>query len=631
MIKPGRNHPGRERWVDSSLASLLNIAQRGFYKAEMETSNGGHVFSSMGYQATAEHAKDRSRYKVNLKLPVLPLNNNIISCNQLIDISDIFIIDFKDFPKFHQTIPNYEYLIDKSIFFIVTDLPQSKISVPNEIQNRTKCEIIIRSKNSKHNISVAILIIIKMLMCHNKSIHIMSRSKLMVTAQFIDQKVFNYRDSSIVPIVNKKNKEIVKPRRFRNFSEGEITIHPVDRSARNKTAYDVIAEIVNKYDVRKIHLIDMDNVKLTRNQKNEMIRRNELPLCFGNPKKNVIYKPIIADNSIYDGIFVTILMMSPEIFNICKNQNFYLYFGYVENYFSKKSYMHDTLPKNFSGTRKIMVEFLEPLQKLFLGRELRQLSQGYVKLKNFARMMYTSAKFKNKKTQTSIVISLKCCMVMRMGKDMLIPFTEKVEFYLTFYKRDNKWDIHRLVDKRLSAESFNSGIKQFLMPINNQKRKGTEFTNNKLTPLQNVPLVHDHDDFPISPPKQMRRNLDMESTYIKPEVNAVPVENTGTNLPLVHQSKQNVHEENPCIYMPQHTTMPDIDHQKLRSLYITVPVIDECADVLMIDFITLLHFKMPEEIEFSILSQDNIFKSTVSFFSTIKTGSRKIIVQENFY
>lgn len=584
----------------------------------METSNGGHVFSSMGYQATAEHAKDRSRYKVNLKLPVLPLNDYVISCNQLIDISDIFIIDFKDFPKFHQTIPNYEYLIDKSIFFLVTDLHQSKISVPNEIQNRTKCEIIKKSKNSKHNISVAILIIKKMLMCHNKSIHIMSRSKLMVTAQFIDEKVFNYRDSSIVPIVNKKNQEIVKPRRFRNFSEGEFTIHPVDRSARYKTAYDVIAEIVNKYDVRKIHLIDMDNVKLTQNQKKEMIRRNELPLLFRNPKQNVIYKPFMADNSVYDGIFVTLLMMSPEIFNIWKNQNFYLYFGYLENYFAKKSKMHVTLPKNFSCN--IMVEILESLQKLFLGKELRQLSQGYIKLENIARKMFTSVKFKNTKRKTLIEICLECCMVMRVGKDKILHyFPEEVKFNLTFYKRENNWEINCLADERFSTESFNFCIKQFHLRNNNQKRKRTNFTNKKLTPFQNVPFVYD--DFPISPPKQMRQNSTV--TYINQEVNAVPVENIGINAP---------HEENPCIYMPQHTTRSDSDHQKLhvRPLYITVPVIDDCADVLMIYFMTLLDYRMPEEIDISLLSKDNIFKAAVRIFSTTKKGSRKIMIQENF-
>lgn len=115
----------------------------------------------MGYPATAKHAKDRSRHRVRLKLPVLPFNDYIISCNQLnIDISDvvnIFIIDHRDFPKFYEKIPNYEYFKYNSIFVIFTVLPPN-ISVPSDIQNRIDYEYVKKSKNSKHDISVAILI-----------------------------------------------------------------------------------------------------------------------------------------------------------------------------------------------------------------------------------------------------------------------------------------------------------------------------------------------------------------------------------------------------------------------------------------------------------------------------------------
>ena len=570
----------------------------------------------MGYPATAKHAKDRSRHRVRLKLPVLPFrpNDDIISCIHISDISNIFLIDLKDFPNFYEKIPNYKYFKHNSIFVIFTVLPPN-ISVPNDIQNRIDYEYVNKSKNSKHDISVAILIKKIRLMCLKKNINVMSRSKLMLTSEFIDKQVINYMHSSIVVPVNQKNPEIVKPgRKHRNFYKGEFTLHPVEKSW-GKKIFEMIGEIVDKNNVRMIHLIDMDNVKLAQNQKNGMMKRKELPLIIRNHKKNVIYKPITAENSIYDAIFVTNLMMSHEIY-ICKNQNFNLYFGFVENYFAKKSKMHDTLPKNFS--RNIIFEYVESLQKLFLGKELRQLSQGDVKLGNISRKMFTSIEFNNTKKQTSIVISLECCMVMRMGKDKVLHyFPEEVKFNLTFYKRENNWEINFLADERFSAESFNFHIKQFHLRNNNQKRKRTDFTNNKLTPFQNVPLVHD--DFPIIPPKQILQNSKV--TYINQEVNAVPVENIGINAP---------HEENPCIYMPQNTTRSDSDHQKLRPLYITVPVIDDCADVLMIYFMTLLDFKLPEEIDFLIVSKDNIFKSAVSILSRTKKGSRKIMVQENF-
>ena len=75
--------------------------------------------------------------------------------------------------------------------------------------------------------------------------------------------------------------------------------------------------------------------------------------------------------------------------SVCKNQNFNWLFCDLENYFGKNF----TMPHNFS--KEIIGEFLEPLQKQFLNRDLKQLSLRNVILKNVARKILRFAQFKN--------------------------------------------------------------------------------------------------------------------------------------------------------------------------------------------------------------------------------------------
>lgn len=50
------------------------------------------------------------------------------------------------------------------------------------------------------------------------------------------------------------------------------------------------------------------------------------------------------------------------------------------------------------------------------------------------------------------------------------------------------------------------------------------------------------------------------------------------------------------------------DYQKLCPLIFTVPIIDDSADVLMIDMMTLLDLEIRQETDFSVVSQDKIFE-----------------------
>lgn len=85
-------------------------------------------------------------------------------------------------------------------------------------------------------------------------------------------------------------------------------------------------------------------------------------------------------------------LMSNSVDNsVCKTQNFNLLSCDIENYFF---YCYDvTLPTNFQ--KEIMGKFLEPLQKQFLNRDLKQLSLRNVILKNVARKILRFAQFKN--------------------------------------------------------------------------------------------------------------------------------------------------------------------------------------------------------------------------------------------
>ena len=77
-----------------------------------------------------------------------------------------------------------------------------------------------------------------------------------------------------VPIVNffSKNQEIVKLRIQRNFSEGEFTIHPEEKDWNKTIIHEVINKMVVRIDLRLIHFIDRNNVKLTQNQTTEMTK-----------------------------------------------------------------------------------------------------------------------------------------------------------------------------------------------------------------------------------------------------------------------------------------------------------------------------------------------------------------------
>lgn len=80
----------------------------------------------------------------------------------------------------------------------------------------------------------------------------------------------------------------MKLRKQRNFSEGEFTIHPEEKDWNKTIIHEVINKMVVRIDLRSIHFIDRNNVKLTQNQITEMIKRGVLPLIFRNPKKDVI-------------------------------------------------------------------------------------------------------------------------------------------------------------------------------------------------------------------------------------------------------------------------------------------------------------------------------------------------------
>lgn len=546
----------------------------------------GQVFSSMGYLTTAEHAKDRSRNRVRLKLPVLPFNDYIISYNQLdIDISDIanlFIIDHRDFPKFYQKIP-HEYLKD-SIFVIVTDLPQNKINkikVPKEIQNHLVFEYVKRSINSKHNISVAIVIIKVRLMCHKKHIHVMSRSKLMWTSLFIDKEVFGFKDSSVV--------SVTKPRKFRNFYEGEFTIHPVEKSGE-RTIIEMIKKIVVTFNIHIIYFIDRDNVKITQHQITEMIKRRELVLIFRNPKKDVITKIIIPDMFLFNAIFLT-----KALKNMMSN-NMNGIFHDFENYYVKNV----TMPQNFP--KEIMGEFLEPLQKLFLGRDLKHFkSLQNVNLKNVARKFLMFLHFKNTKKNFFILISLECCILMRMGignYKRMVLFTEKVTFYL----KENNWDmcINYVVDDRFSADSFNRFLKQHMPMTTN------DLNNNKNT------------------------DIDLINTQ---EVNAVP-QSISIKRKQIDRSINVISFTNSLKILQKNFFSPFsffFRDRKLCPLIFTVPIIDDCADVLMIYMMTLLDLKIRQETDFSVVSKDKIFESAVFYLDRTKKGTRKITLKEDLY
>lgn len=531
----------------------------------------GQGFSSMGYITTAEHAKDRSRNRVRLKLPVLSYNQLNIDIS---DIANLFIIDHRDFPKFYQKIPN-EYLKD-SIYLIVTDLPKNKIrmKVPKEIQNNIIFDYVDRSKNSKHDISVAIVIIKVRLMCHNKHIRVMSRTKLMWTSLFIDKEVFGFRDCSVV--------SVTKPRKFRNFYEGEFTIHPVEKSGE-KTIIEMIQKIVVRFNIRMIHFIDRDNVKLTQSQITEMIKKRELPLIFRNPKKDFINKIIMLDKFFSIAIFLNKalkdqIMSNTVDISVCRNQNFNWLFCDIENCIEKNI----TMPQNFP--KEIMGEFLEPLHKLFLGRDLKQLSLKNVNLKNVAKKILTFLHFQNRKKKTFILISLECYMLMRMGignDKRMVLFTEKVQVHL----KESNWDmcINYVVDDRFSAESFNTFLEQHMPMTTN------DLNNNKNT------------------------DIDLINTQ---EVNAVPQS--------ISLKRKQIDRSINVKILPK-------KFLSICPLIFTVPIIDDCADVLMIDMMTLLELKIRQETDFSVVSKDKIFESTVFYLNRTKKGTRKITLKIDLY
>lgn len=251
-----------------------------------------------------------------------------------------------------------------------------------------------------------------------------------------------------------------------------------------------------------------------------------------------------------------------------------------ENYYVKNV----TMPQNFP--KEIMGEFLEPLQKLFLGRDLKQFkSLKNVNLKNVARKFLMFLHFKNTKKIFFILISLECCMLMRMsiGNDKrMVLFTEKVQLYL----KENNWDmcINYVVDDRFSADSFNTFLKQH-MPI-------TKIDMNNKKSMEQVNYINDV-SFTNSLPSLLPKKI------------LAPIRNIS-----------------PFGFFFR-------DHPKLYPFNFTVPIIDDCADVLMIDTMTILDLIIRQETDFIVVSQDKIFEPAVLYLSITKKGRRKITLKES--